>query len=637
MKKFWILTLWLFTLLFSWNLTQANENYEFTNLDITANIAKDWTIIVKEDYTANFFVERHWITRDIPLNYSVWWKDFHIDISDIHVIWKNFAKDNYNWEWHIKIWDANKTVIWEQNYRISYSTYWLIRNFSWKGYAELYWDLIWNKWNTNFNKFSTEIFLPKPYTWFTANDFIINIGWVKKSIDNFGWTIDRSSWNKIVIKYDKMLPPYTRFTLSVKFPNNYFEFDSSRQISIIWRVWSYEKSYETNNKSLRRSNIIICVSYLLGLALLFIKIPKRDEKKYLQKKWNLKWKFAKKYPVIIQYNPPKWLNSAEVWMLLHRWATHTDLLSLIYKRTQEWLIQISKKDDYIILKKLEDTPEDYPEYEKETFYSIFEDGDTTREFGDGTRIDLDIAIKGLNQHWETQWWLFYKDLSYILKPLYNFWLFLRIIIARPIIFIGTRILFVCVLFIIWDKYPGFVPAFIIISFILIGAISDKFGYLGNILHNLRVIYNRHKKRDVKPDETEEWAKIISKILWYREFLKTCDEKKLKTFLKKDPLYFDKTLPYAIVFGLEAELLEKIKPIMEEMEIEPTQYNWDFIWISDTISEISSVAYSSWSYNWSFSYSSYDSDSWFDSWSSFDSSSSSDSWGWWGWGGWWSDR
>ena len=92
-----------------------------------------------------------------------------------------------------------------------------------------------------------------------------------------------------------------------------------------------------------------------------------------------------------------------------------------------------------------------------------------------------------------------------------------------------------------------------------------------------------------------------------------------------------------MFGLEAELVEKMKPIMEEMEIEPTQYNWDFVWISDTISEISSVAYSSWSYNWSFSYSSYDSDSWFDSWSSFDSSSSSDSWGWWGWGGWWSDR
>jgi hypothetical protein len=34
-------------------------------------------------------------------------------------------------------------------------------------------------------------------------------------------------------------------------------------------------------------------------------------------------------------------------------------------------------------------------------------------------------------------------------------------------------------------------------------ISNKFGYLGDILHNLRVIYNKHKKRDVKPDETEK--------------------------------------------------------------------------------------------------------------------------------------
>jgi hypothetical protein len=40
-------------------------------LDITADILIDGTINIKENYTANFFVERHGITRDIPLNYSV--------------------------------------------------------------------------------------------------------------------------------------------------------------------------------------------------------------------------------------------------------------------------------------------------------------------------------------------------------------------------------------------------------------------------------------------------------------------------------------------------------------------------------------------------------------------------------------
>jgi hypothetical protein len=40
-------------------------------LDITANILVDGTIDVKEDFTADFFVSKHGIIRDIPLNYSV--------------------------------------------------------------------------------------------------------------------------------------------------------------------------------------------------------------------------------------------------------------------------------------------------------------------------------------------------------------------------------------------------------------------------------------------------------------------------------------------------------------------------------------------------------------------------------------
>ena len=118
-------------------------------------------------------------------------------------------------------------------------------------------------------------------------------------------------------------------------------------------------------------------------------------------------------------------------------------------------------------------------------------------------------------------------------------------------------------------------------------------------------------------------------MWYREFLAKCDENKLRLFLKEDPLYFDKILPYAIVFGLETELMVKIKPIMDEMNIKSSRYTWDFILLSDSISTVSSVASSSTAPV------SYSSDSWWDSWSSFDSGwSDFDSW-WWGGGGWWS--
>ena len=133
-------------------------------------------------------------------------------------------------------------------------------------------------------------------------------------------------------------------------------------------------------------------------------------------------------------------------------------------------------------------------------------------------------------------------------------------------------------------------------------------------------------------ETNKWAKLISHILWYKEFIRACDENKLRLFLKEDPAFFDKTLPYAIVFGLESELINKITPIMQEMNIKSGRYTWNIWELSSFTSNISSA----WTYHsTSSSHSSYSSDSWWDSGSSF-------SWGWgwfsswWG-GGWWGWR
>ena len=77
MKKIWLLILWICSLFIVWSTVQAKD-YEYKNLDITANIQKDGTINVLEDYTADFHVHKHGIIRDITFNYSVDWKKFHI-------------------------------------------------------------------------------------------------------------------------------------------------------------------------------------------------------------------------------------------------------------------------------------------------------------------------------------------------------------------------------------------------------------------------------------------------------------------------------------------------------------------------------------------------------------------------------
>ena len=598
MKKIRLFILWLFTIFLSCNFTQAKD-YEYTNLDIIANILNDGTIDVNENFTANFFVNKHWIIRDIPLNYTVWWKDFHIEVSNINVDWKNFTTSKNNWNIEIKIWDADRTVIWEQNYPISYSTYGLIRNFSWMGYAELYWNLVGYDFDTNINKVKAEIILPKEYTWFTTWDFLITTDWKTKTIDWFEWSIDWSKWDRIIITYDKWLSAYHGITLAVKFPNNYFQFNHKKQKKLIWHdQWS---SIHFDDKYVGP-----IAFWIMILTYLFVIISKNfshtsNDNSFDLNEWLLKWQLAKEFPVIIQYNPPEGLNSAEVWLLLHRKATARDVLSLIYERAYKKFISIkvikntvSEEDDILVstndmkISKMENIPYNYPQYETKLFESIFTDNEII--INKDTNLYKDLQLSNLEKYGIEKWW-FKKNDIWIL---WCFWFILIFLSFFILPLFGWIWMLIYVIF--------FCSSFIILP--MISSASQKL------------------------KETTIWAKIISHILWYREFLAKCDENKLRLFLKEDPLYFDKILPYAIVFGLETELMAKIKPIMDEMNIKSSRYTWDFILLSDSISTVSSVASSSTAPV------SYSSDSWWDSWSSFDSGwSSFDSW-WWGGGGWW---
>jgi hypothetical protein len=57
--------------------------------------------------------------------------------------------------------------------------------------------------------------------------------------------------------------------------------------------------------------------------------------------------------------------------------------------------------------------------------------------------------------------------------------------------------------------------------------------------------------------------LASQLIGYRNFIKSCDEKKIELLLKDDPLFIDKTLPYATAFGVETEFLNKISPLKSD--------------------------------------------------------------------------
>ena len=503
----------------------------------------------------------------------------------------------------IKIWDADKTVIWKQNYPISYSTYGLIRNFSWMWYAELYRNLVGYDFDTNIDKVRAELILPKTYTWFTKDDFLITTDWKSKTIDWFEWNIDWDLWDRIIITYDKWLSAYHGITLAIKFPNNYFQFDHKRQSKLNGNVWNNSATKKkfnqlSKNKDLTTWIIAVLFSVIWIFAVITWIIRTKRSKEINLNQWKLKWALAEKYPTIIQYTPPKGINSAEAWLLLHRWAKKKDLCSLIYEWASKKYINIKHNDkSSISLFKENQIVDNSPEYEKKFFNVLISKSERNIKKGSSI-LGLDMKINellwDLEDYWNNQWWFTWNKKTTWFNTIWC--------------------LFALLLF-IW------MPIIALIS----GELSTIF-FL--IMWSIWFFWGMFWLFDKKLDLSDEWAKLTSHILWYRKFLATCDENKLRLFLKEDPLYFDKTLPYAIVFWLETELIEKMIPIMQEMNISPIRYEWDTAFLSDSISTISSI--SSW-------WTSYSSDSWWDSWSSFDSgwSDFSSGWGgwWWGWSSW----
>lgn len=620
-----ILFLWL--TLIVWNFSYAKD-YEYKNLNIKADLNIDGTIDVKETFTTNFLEKRHWITRSIPLDYSVDGVKFILDISDINVEWSKFTTEKQNWNLEIKIWDIDETVIWEQIYPISYSAYWLVKNFSWMWYSELYWNIVWYDVDTDINSVNIEINLSKQ-NYFNAGDFLITVDWKEKSVWNFAWKIDWSKWDKITIKYNKNLPAWEWITLAIKFPNDYFEFNHDDQAWLLGNINKWQFNYKNLNSA---TKTLVCAVWIL---IFFFWIM------YVSKNWLHKsikpvevWKdFESKYPLIVQYTPPKWMNSAEAWLLFNCRVDPVDMTSLFYQWAKDKLIKInydvegtsSNKIKSVTFVKLNDIPETYPYYERELFYGIFRNKDS-KYINESTDLSKIVSLEWLEDFWLHKHWLCRgKHLSFL-------WIILSIL------FFGLLVL--------WFYYFKWLWVLFLVLFV------PLFSWL---------VFKQNNKIRL----TEKWWELAAHVIWYAKFIKECDENVLKEFLKQDPLFIDKTLPYAVAFGLETEFLKKVTPLLKD--IEQTWLKWWKSSISFPVWNISSfvkkilwnpernrnlLSYglysltSWWNYKPHSSYTkqswsninynrNYDKLKWFDVWSIF-------SWWWklfkkWGWGGWWGTR
>lgn len=291
--------------------------------------------------------------------------------------------------------------------------------------------------------------------------------------------------------------------------------------------------------------IYAIVIVVLSVILWFV--YKKIEKNLKNRPASLWAEFKKKYPIIPQYTPPKWVNPAEAWLLYNLRVDPTDLTSLIYQWKFEWLIDIktfvwkNSSKEYVKLIKLDDIPLARPLFETEIFDSIFLMWDV-KIVEESFQLRYALLLEDLEEHWVMKWWLLRPSLSKVWEVVYNI---LAVLLFVFVILLLTDVLVMFNVF-CWISFFVLLLAFIILWWYLYGWWKLRF--------------------------TDKWAALASHLIGYWDFIKSCDENKIKLLLKDDPLFIDRTLPYATAFGIETEFLKKISPLKSDRNARYVRWN-----------------------------------------------------------------
>ena len=227
------------------------------------------------------------------------------------------------------------------------------------------------------------------------------------------------------------------------------------------------------------------------------------------------------------------MNSAEAGALFNCRVDPVDMTSLFYQWADNKLLDISyemdpknpKKIQYITFTKNCDMPDSYPFYERELFNNLFKDK-KSRVIDHNSDLAGILSLELLEDYWVLRHWLYRRKNSTIRWVFYS------------LMYLLLFVLFFYYFSWIWIVFWFFlIPIFCGVAF----------------------------KLDNKIRLTEEWGKLAAHLIWYAKFINDCDENQLKAFVREDPLFIDKTLPYAVAFGMETEFMKKVTPLLKDIE------------------------------------------------------------------------
>lgn len=255
--------------------------------------------------------------------------------------------------------------------------------------------------------------------------------------------------------------------------------------------------------------------------------------------WN-RWGRDEDFSVMVEYYPPADLPPSEAGILIDDKLHDRDLLALIPYWGSRGIIEVRetgtesiwKKDEYYFIKK-QNLPPDAPQYEKTFFNGIF---------GAGADIGKEVKLSNLKDK-------FYKNMQSARTQLEQR-------IKQRSFYMpysrgaGTALKVVGIIF----ATVGL--ALFVISLANVEGLGTRELGVGVLLSGIMGIIFGQKM----PKKAPTGLEIYKKLAGFELFVRDAELPRLETFLKEDPQYFDKTLPYAIVFDHVEKWANKFKDL-----------------------------------------------------------------------------
>ncbi len=534
----------------------ASENeYIIDGYNVVVEVGSDNVLEISETITADFFIPKHGIFREIPMDFG----RYRTRIYDVYVN-EQYTSSKNNGIFTLKIGDPDLTITGNREYIIRYKM--ALGEDVNQGSDLFYYNIIGTGWDTMIKNVRFRIVLPVG----VAEDK------VRFYIGNEGSVITDSVYYKVsenIIEGSvPILGPYEGVTAYVELPEDTFADAESDQ----------------------RASLYSMIAWLSCIGIVFVAFMA----------WQRKGRDPILYPSV-QFNPPDGMTPAEVGYVMDGVVDDKDITSMIFYWADKGYLDITEsgKNEYLFIKKT-DPPHDEA-YETYMFHRLFEYGrdgwvstnDLDKEFYE----DIPLIKEQIKDRFRGEKKLFTKESQVWSGAI----LFMAVIPCLLLIFVMTEgytdmFSLVPVLFALvgvlfsgavivstlkkWNLFTRggkfvrsiffglFLLVFLFITFGFAYAIeegmspvyhSDVFIFL-EALRTTMTIAALFILSAVTIKRTGYGHAMLEHLLGLRDFIRDAEMDKLKQMIDDNPSYFYDILPYAIVLGLEKKWAGKFNRI-----------------------------------------------------------------------------